>query len=160
MANKGKQAPALVPIGTTARGESTTVLALSSQQKDWGSLMQKAFLFASLFFPLRFNKSTNKEYNSMRDAISPTGTRAHISGEITGNSRTLLSRWFCSLLYLERKLPRTNIIFNRPLYPARSQQSQFLITRLKNITFLPVFLWVFLTILFTFESIWDRSQSE
>lgn len=56
MANKGKQAPALVPIGTTARGESTTVLALSSQQKDWGSLMQKAFLFASFFFPSPFQQ--------------------------------------------------------------------------------------------------------
>lgn len=43
-ANKSKQAPNLVPIVTTTRGESETVLALSSRQ-DPGPLMQKAFLF-------------------------------------------------------------------------------------------------------------------
>lgn len=143
MANKGKQTPTLVPVVTTARGESTTVLPLSSQQKDSGSLMQKAFLFAFCSPPPPpFQKKQEQRIQFCKGCHLSYGL-AQISGEISGNSVTLLSRWFCSPLYLERKLPGTNIILNRPLYPARFQQSQFLITRLKDIKFLPVFLWFF-----------------
>lgn len=142
MANKGKQTPTLVPVVTTARGESTTVLPLSSQQKDSGSLMQKAFLFAFCSPPSPFQKKQEQRIQFCKGCHLSYGL-AQISGEISGNSVTLLSRWFCSPLYLERKLPGTNIILNRPLYPARFQQSQFLITRLKDIKFLPVFLCFF-----------------
>ena len=95
--NKGKQALNPVPVVTTARGERETVLVLSSEQKDSGSLMQKAFLFFGVFFP-SFKKTRTKKTqktSSTRDTVSPTDTVAQISREITGKFIRLVSRWLC-----------------------------------------------------------------
>lgn len=95
--NKSKQTLNPVPMVTTARGERETVLVLSSEQKDSGSLMQKAFLFFVCFwvFLSSFKKKKNKKTSSTTDTISSTDTLAQISREKIAKFIRLVSRWLC-----------------------------------------------------------------
>lgn len=70
--NKSKQTLNPVPIVTTARGERETVLVLSSEQKDSGSFMQKAYFFGeggSSFQKIRTKKT---QFHKGYHLVSPS----------------------------------------------------------------------------------------